>query len=176
MADTRGFNQRLVRDLEKGEIRDGAARYLMIRADTLMGIFSRLPAEEAAAALDAFKSSTIENGTRSAQSYQASLPPGDRARLLDVIAATAPQLGWGKWRFSDLAAEGLVLEVVNSPFVAGYGDSNAPVCHAIAGMLTASAGLVFGRPVVAVETQCAAEHGVDICRFEVSPDSASPAP
>jgi uncharacterized protein len=176
MADTPGFNARLVRDLEKGEILDGGARYLMIRADTLMGMFSRLPAVEAAAALDALKSSTIENGARSAQTYHASLPSGDRTRLLDVIAATAPQLGWGSWRFSEVTSETLVLEVLNSPFVAGYGEANAPVCHAIAGMLTASAGIVFGRPVVAVETQCAVEHGVEACRFEVSPEPSSDQP
>lgn len=161
------FNERLVRDLAIGEIRDGAARYLMVRADTLMGLFQRLPAAARTAALEALKDSTIENGARSALAYQMALGAEDRIKLLDVIAATAPQLGWGSWRFSDVGPLGFALEVRNSPFAAGFGRAEHPVCHAITGMLTASGALALGRKVTAVETRCAAAAGEGPCRFEV---------
>lgn len=162
-----GFDERLVRDFERGELRDGDFRYMLIRADTLMGIFRTLPQAERAAALDAFKAAVVEYGSRSARSYQAKLASEDRRRLFDVIAATAPQLGWGRWRFID-AGDGLTVEVDNSPFAAGHGPSDTPVCHAIAGMLTASGTLALGGPVSAVETRCAAQAGAGPCRFEVA--------
>lgn len=161
------FNERLVRDLAIGEIRDGAARYLMIRADTLMGLFKRLAEGERKAALEALQASTIENGARSALAYQMALADEDRLQLLDVIAATAPQLGWGSWSFSDVSPSGFALEVRNSPFAAGFGRAPHPVCHAITGMLTASGALALGQAVSARETRCAAAVGEGPCRFEV---------
>jgi predicted hydrocarbon binding protein len=160
-----GFNDRLVRDLETGEIRDGDIRYLMLRADALMGVLRRLPVELRGTVLAAFKDSIVEHGSRSAKGYQASLPPDQQHKLLDVIAATAPQLGWGRWRFLDVSSDGLTLEVHNSPFAKGYGSAEHGVCHPIAGMLTAVGGMVLGRPVVAEETHCGAHRGSHTCRF-----------
>jgi uncharacterized protein len=159
------FNDRLVRDLDAGEIRDGDIRYLMIRADALMGVLRRLPLGMRNTVLAAFKDSIVEHGGRSAQGYQAALPPDQRHRLLEVIAATAPQLGWGRWHFTHVSAEGLTLEVHNSPFAKGFGRAEHGVCHPIAGMLTAVGTMVLGRPVVAEETHCGAHQDSHTCRF-----------
>ena len=84
--------------------------------------------------------------------------------LLTVIAGTAPQLGWGQWRFGQAADGRLDLEVANSPFAAGHGPAEGPVCAPIAGMLAAVAGMVLGGPVEVRETGCAAT-GAPACRF-----------
>ena len=66
----------------------------------------------------------------------------------------------------------LVLTVRNSPFAAGYGASDVPVCHPIRGMLTAVGEMVLDRPVTVVETACAAM-GAPECRFEVRPSAGA---
>jgi predicted hydrocarbon binding protein len=162
------FRERLAFDESAGEIRDQTRRYMLIRPEALMGVFRRLPPTARMAALDAFTESIVEQGSDSARAYRA-MGDQDAATLLDTIAATAPQLGWGRWRFnadSDL----IRLEVRNSPFAAGFGPAEHPVCHAIVGMLRAVGGIALGRPVIARETACAAM-GADICRFEARPES-----
>ena len=156
MADPPGFRERLAWDLARGELRDGEVRYLLIRDDTLMGLFRALPERERAAALEALGRSVVAHGRRSAQRYQAMGAAGART-LLGVIEATAPQLGWGVWRFTEISERGLALEVENSPFAAGYGASATPVCHAIAGMLEAVGALALGGALRATEERCAAQ-------------------
>lgn len=156
MADPPAFRARLEWDLARGALRDGDVRYLLIRDDTLMGLFRNLPEPARAAALDALARSVVEHGTRSARRYQA-MGAAEARALLGVIAATAPQLGWGVWRFTEATERTLALEVENSPFAAGYGASPTPVCHAIAGMLEAVGSLALGGGVRAAEERCAAQ-------------------
>lgn len=155
------FRERLVHDAERGELRDGEARYLLIREDSLMGMFRRLPDAARSEALAAFAASIAEHGRRSAESYRSG---SDADALLRTIEQTAPQLGWGRWRFEHGDADRLELEVANSPFAHGYGAAPQPVCAAIAGMLRAVASLAFGAPATAEERRCAAT-GHPACRF-----------
>jgi predicted hydrocarbon binding protein len=160
------FRQRLTFDPVRGELRDGDARYVMLREDSLMGLFKRLSAPARADALNAFAASLAEHGARSAARYVAS--DGDSRYLLATIAATAPQMGWGVWHFSRTAAGELQLEVKNSPFARGYGPSSEAVCAPITGMLGAVASIVFDAPAQAEENLCASAGG-DICRFRAWP-------
>lgn len=156
MADPPAFRARLEWDLARGELRDGEVRYLLIRDDTLMGLFRNLPDPARATALDALARSVVEHGQRSARRYQA-MGAAEARTLLGVIEATAPQLGWGAWRFTGVSEHRLALEVENSPFAAGYGASPTPVCHAIAGMLEAVGSLALGGAVRVTEQACAAQ-------------------
>ena len=160
------FRDRLHFDSSRGEHRDGAIRYMMIRPDALMGLFARLPDHQRLTALQALAGSIQEFGGRSAQSYRA-LGATDAAAMLDTIAQTAPQLGWGVWTFRRDGAS-IRLDVVNSPFAAGAGASAHPVCHAIVGMLRAIGPQVMGGPVRAVETRCAAQVGGEPCHFSMA--------
>ncbi len=162
MNSGRQLLDRLVHDTETGEIRDGEIRYVMLRTDALMGVFQRLDEPARRAALAAFADSIFDNGGRSAAKYRASGAAG--AALLDVIAETAPQLGWGRWSFVERGPERLVVEVTNSPFAAGFGRSPIPVCTPIVGMLRAVSAMVLDVPAVVEESACAAQGG-DICRF-----------
>jgi len=155
--------ERLECDAVEGELRDADTRYLLVRHDSLMGMFARLPAEARRTALAALAESVAEHGARSAERYASELA-GEREQLLSVIEATAPQLGWGHWRLERLEGEiGLVVD--NSPFAKGYGRSREPVCAAIVGMLRAVAGLVLGAGARAEEHRCAAVAGGASCSF-----------
>ena len=151
--------------LEAGQIMDGDRRYVMLRADVLMGMFRRLPPSVASTALDALGDSVRETGGQSATAYFQSLD-NDAARLLDTMASYSAELGWGKWSF-DERADGLQLTVRNSPFAAGYGASSCPVCRPIAGMLTTVASLITDTTVCVEETQCASQPGVEHCSFQI---------
>ena len=129
-------------------------------------MFTRLEPAAAAAALEALGRSTTEHGRLSAARYRA-MGAEDAERLIATIEATAPQLGWGRWRIAREAG-GLALEVANSPFAAGHGPSRGPVCAPIAGMLAAVAGLVAGVGMEARESACAAQ-GAPRCRFRAAP-------
>src|SRR5277367_1984319 len=162
MPHRRRFLNRLAFDADAGTLRDGEIRYLMIRDDTLMGLFKNLPEPARAAAFQALADATFEFGSRSAAKYRASGAAG--AALLDVIVETAPQLGWGVWSFTERAADRLTLEVRNSPFVSGHGASQVPVCAPIVGMLRAVSGMVLDGPTLVEEAACAAQGGA-VCRF-----------
>ena len=156
------FKQRLTFDLAKGELRDGDIRYVILREDSLMGLFKRLPEPVRMEALKAFAASAAEYGGRSAARYTAE--DGDARYLLATIAANAPQLGWGVWHFSLSKAGELQLEVKNSPFAHGYGAAPEAVCAPITGMLSAVASIVFDAPAQAEEIHCACAGG-SVCRF-----------
>jgi predicted hydrocarbon binding protein len=165
MSELHSFRERLTWDLETGEVRDGEVRYLLIRPDTLMGMFALLPPAARAEALEAFRRSTAEHGRKSAARYQ-TMGADDAERLIATIEATAPQIGWGRWRIAR-EADALTLEVANSPFVAGSGPSEAPVCAPISGMFAAVSNLIAGAELRAEETACAAA-GASHCRFRAA--------
>lgn len=156
------FRQRLTFDPASGALRDGDTRYVILREDSLMGLFRRLSAPARTDAFKAFAASVTEHGARSAASYLAR--DGDAGDLLATIAATAAQLGWGVWRFSRAEDGELHLEVENSPFAHGYGAASEAVCAPITGMFGAVASIVFDAPVQAEENLCASAGGT-ICRF-----------
>lgn len=166
MAST--FRDRLALDETFGAWFDQTRRYMLIRPEALMGIFSRLAPEPRLLALSALEDSIFEQGSDSARAYRSMGGTGES--LLDVIAASAPQLGWGQWQFERHGSM-LALGVRNSPFAAGYGPSTTPVCAAITGMMRAVSTLVFDRPCHAREVQCAAT-GAEDCRFEAQPQEA----
>jgi predicted hydrocarbon binding protein len=163
------FRDRLACDAATGEIVDQTRRYMLIRPDALMGVFRRLPPQARRDALAALEASIFEQGSDSARAYRAM--GGEGATLARVVAETAPQLGWGIWRF-EVAPDLIRLEVTNSPFASGFGPSDRPVCHAIAGMVRAVASLVFERPASAREIACVAM-GEPSCRFEARPSEQS---
>ncbi len=174
MSDTepKGFRARLEFDPARGEYRDGDIRYMMIRPDALMGMIAELPAETRPLVLDAFARAISRFGGRSARTYR-DRGAADPASLLAVIAATAPELGWGRWDIAQ-PADGLDVTVQNSPFPAGAGAVGHPVCAPIRGMLTAVGEFALGVPVTVAETDCAAT-GAPCCRFAVRRAGPSPA-
>ena len=139
-------------------------RCLTLRADTLMGMFRRLPEALRAQVLTALASSTADHGADSARRCLES-NAGDTAGLLVETVRTAVELGWGTWCFGARSTCRLHLEVADSPFAAAYGDAEAAVCAPIAGMFEAVAGLVLGGKCEVREVHCKA-CGAPRCQFE----------
>ncbi|NLZ10557.1 MAG: hypothetical protein GX086_04375 [Alcaligenaceae bacterium] len=165
---SQSLRNRMTWDTDNGQILDDTRRYVIIRNDVLMGIFSRLDASSAAQALAAFENSVMQSGGQSARAYFNALG-NDVNKLLDTMVAFSAELGWGVWSFSRTAAA-LELTVRNSPFAAGHPKPSAgPVCHPIVGMLRTVGELVFDNRVEVRETQCCCHevHG-DVCRFSIA--------
>ncbi|CAM4015836.1 V4R domain-containing protein [Bordetella muralis] len=162
------LHERLKWDTASGQILDADRRYIMMRADVLMGLFTALPAADRQRALESLRSSVRDQGGASARAYRAS-GAGDTDAFLQVMAESAADLGWGVWRFDGSPAGTLILTVHNSPFASAAGSNEAPVCHAIAGMLEAVTALVFGTPADVHETQCACM-GTAYCVFQAQVD------
>jgi predicted hydrocarbon binding protein len=166
-ATAAALHERLQFDTARGAVLDEQRRYLLLRADVLMGLFDALPAPQREAALQAFGRSVATHGSDSVRAY-AAMPGVDDERLLRTMESAAASLGWGRWQLIRNAA-GLRLQVDDSPFVAGAATRGAPLCHAIAGMLQGLAQALRLGDVVARETHCAAEHGGATCRFVARP-------
>ena len=154
------FWDRIRIDEPAGTIFDGDRRYLLMRTDVLMGMLHELPAALRSEVLEALAASTRQHGGKSVRAY---LEAGSSDRLAHTVIEGAAAFGWGVWHFSAGANEAL-LEVDNSPFAAGHGPSDVPVCAPIGGIFHSLAQTVLGSDVQVTETHCAAQHG-DRCRF-----------
>ncbi|WP_158917207.1 4-vinyl reductase [Caulobacter sp. S45] len=162
MTEPKPFRERLSWEAVPGEIRDGEIRYILVRPDALMAIFAGLDPPARDAALAAFQDSVATFGGQSAAKYAATA----ERPLIDVVAATAPQLGWGCWTVEP-TSDGYRILVENSPFAAGFGAADRLVCTPIVGMLTAVGRIMGGGGAEVRETSCAAEAGGHTCRFEI---------
>lgn len=152
-------------DVPAGEVRDGDIRYLLMRPDVLMGMFSKLTSEDRQQALQALEQSAYENGQASMRVYR-ELEFSNSDEMLRFFCASAARLGWGNFSYELGPEERLAFVVTNSAFAAGYGESDAPVCASITGILRAFVEVFFGRSVLVQEVECAAL-GSEVCRFEV---------
>jgi predicted hydrocarbon binding protein len=165
MTSTPPFRDRLA--WHDGGIWDGDIRYLMLRTDSLMGLFHRLDRETRIAALDAFADSLAENGRKSIEARMRRLNMSGEQLYDELAKSSAWNLGWGTWTYRRIDLLRFEVDVADSPFVHGYGRADHEVCSPIKGMLQAIGNLVFGCTAVAQETSCAAMSG-GCCRFVVT--------
>ena len=92
------LKDRMRHDASHGAIYDADRRYIMMRADVLMGLLHQVPADHRPALLRAMADSVADNGGRSAQAYFQSLG-GDARAFLDTMTSSSADVGWGVWRF-----------------------------------------------------------------------------
>lgn len=150
------FWERITLDEESGAVYDGNRRYLVMRPDVLMGMVRALAPTVQEQVLTAFYLSAFEQGGKSVSAYQSE---DGMDRLQEIVVQGAEALGWGKWVVS-AHEQGLGLQVHNSPFAAGYGQSDVPVCAPVKGIFRSLAEKVLGASVTVEETSCAAQgHG-----------------
>lgn len=164
------LHERLIFDAANGQVLDQSRRYVLMRADVLMGLFEELPEAAHDEALRAFGRSVARHGIDSLRAYAAE-PGVDAQALQRVVESAAASLGWGRWQLTQDGST-LSLEVRNSPFAAASAPSTGPACHAIAGMLEALATVMFGHNASARESACAASDGTPCCRFSARIDSS----
>jgi predicted hydrocarbon binding protein len=169
------LHDRLVFDTARGAVLDGDRRYVLVRADVLMGLFANLEGAARDAALEALGRSVHEHGAGSVRAYREAAGVEVLPAMMEEAAAS---LGWGRWRFDtahlhDRAAPALALTVDDSPFAAAAPGGTLRACHAIAGMLEALGDALWSRPAAARETECVAS-GAAACRFVVEPGHDRP--
>ena len=136
-----------------------------MRPDVLMGLLRNLGESNRMEALKAFETSAFSNGKASLLHYK-TFDLGGPEKALDFLCITASKLGWGTWSHSTDKNGNPVFFVNNSPFAAGYGKSEQPVCAPAIGILRAAIEVFLARDAVVVESDCASQ-GAACCRFEV---------
>jgi predicted hydrocarbon binding protein len=166
------LHERLVYDTAHGAVLDADRRYVLLRADVLMGLFANLDGAARAEALAAFGRSVRTHGAGSVRAYR---DAAGADALPSMMEGAAASLGWGRWSFDAArlhdASPSLALAVENSPFAAHAPSPAGRACHAITGMLEALGEALWSGPTDASEIQCAACGGAH-CRFVVAPRTA----
>jgi len=148
-----------------GALHAGDVRYVLVRADGLMGCFKSNLSSTSLAMYKEIENSFFRFGGKSTQQYAEILGEYPE-ELLSKIEEIAPQLGWGNWALSLESNERkLTLRVENSPFSAGYGQADFAVCAPVSGMLRGVAEKIFKQAVTCREYRCSAMGG-DVCEFE----------
>lgn len=161
------LHQRLLFDIEDGQVLDGDRRYVILRADVLMGTFDQMEEPTREIALQALGRSVTHFGSDSVRAYLAQVGPD---ALLQAMVENSASLGWGVWSFRRDGQQ-LWLEVRNSPFAAGSTRDDAPSCHAIAGMLRATVGALWPHATRVRELRCLCQRAEpsDHCLFLADP-------
>ena len=166
------LHERLVFDVAEGQVLDANRRYVLMRADVLMGMFAFLPEPAVREALAALARSVQTHGANSVSAYE-NTTGASSLQLFDVVAQGASSLGWGVWEFEP-GADVCRLVVRNSPFAAARGTIHGPACAPIVGMMKAVCAHVWKRGCTAAEIECCAcatgahAPGQGLCRFEAS--------
>jgi predicted hydrocarbon binding protein len=166
------LHERLVFDVARGAVLDADRRYVLLRADVLMGVFARLEGDARDAALAAFARAVAEHGADSVRAYRDAVGADALPQAMEAAAAS---LGWGRWRIDARvhdASPSLALEVENSPFAAAAPPGSERACHAIAGMLEALGAALWPHGASACETRCAALGQSSTCNFVAVPREA----
>lgn len=168
---TLALHERLRFDVDNGQVLDDDRRYVLLRADVLMGIFEGLPEGAAQDALTAFRDSVNRYGSASVRAYE-NRADSDPAQLLASVAAGAASLGWGRWHV-ELDGTTCRLRVLNSPFAQAH-RAHGKACAAIVGMFSAVCSHIWQEPVLAREVHCfacrthASSREEAICTFEAT--------
>ena len=150
------FWQRVNKDTARGEIKDGDTRYVIFRTDVVAAMVNQLPENSRLEVLKSFAAAVETHGGKSLARYF-EMVDNDVTALLSTVAATAPDLGWGVWQFTQ-HENSLSLEVTNSPYVAFDPPQDASCCAPILGMFTALAKMIFDEAEVE-ESACAKNTG-----------------
>jgi hypothetical protein len=153
---------RIRSDVSLGALSDGPVRYVLIRADGLMGAFTG-PGQRVE--LASLCESVYQHGRKSLIQYQKEHGT-DPGLMIAVVTQMAATLGWGVWHLRRLRADELALSVQNSPFAGAVGTSEIPVCAPVLGIVRAAGEILMNGAVRAIEHQCAA-CGADRCEFSV---------
>ncbi len=154
MSTPTTLRERLFFDTERGQVLDQDRRYVLMRADVLMGLFSELPEHSRADALAALSRSVFRHGGNSVRAYALGTDSAPEA-LFKTVGMGAASLGWGVWTFEH-GLNTCILRVKNSPFARAASPSQHPLCAPILGMFQAVCSHAWQRPATVLETRCCA--------------------
>lgn len=155
-------------DDKNGALSYKGVRYLILRPETIMGMFKALVAEIGwEKAGDIFYRGGFEGGRASSVKFREvfGLSPHEAA---EYICGMGCKIGWGKFELEEfnLEAKKLRIAVKSSPFAEQWIEAGKPVCHFLRGVVGGLGSASFDTDAPAVETSCLAAGGED-CRFVV---------
>jgi predicted hydrocarbon binding protein len=155
-------------DPEKGAIHFKGVRYLIIRPETIMEMFTNLYNTVGETAVEAFYQGGFTGGKLSSTRFKNDMGFDDR-QIIDFMANMGTQIGWGNFDVVEFDPENqkLIVEVQSSPFAEAASPSSKPVCHFIRGVLAGMCTGLFRKEVESVEETCLAT-GAQSCRFVIS--------
>ena len=157
-----------------GILQLGPTRHMIVRPELLAeiqkGVEDRLGIK-ASEYLYAAGSLWATHELRRLRSGAAGLADEELARL---FCQHATAMGWGEWRIGSLRHEekGLLIRLMDSPFAEAYGQSDAPVCHLVAGAVSGLAENLFALPAPCTEMHCRAQGAAD-CQFAATATDVS---
>jgi predicted hydrocarbon binding protein len=160
-----GSQRNLDYDAEEGVLRIGPLRYLLMRPETLSeiqkGVEDRLGPKASEYLYAAGASWAVGAIRRLREALEE-----DGQELVQAVCRQATEMGWGRWELAGWEPEKrtLAVRVHSSPFAAAYGQSDAPVCHLVAGAVSGLAETVFSMPTTSSELSCRAQ-GDPHCLF-----------
>lgn len=166
--------ENLTFDPSAGRLAYKDVRYLLIRAETIVGFQKAMEATDEKAAADALYQGGFQGGYLSAMQYKKIHRFSDR-QALDFMMRMGTEIGWGQFRLAKFDSQKQALQVIveKSPFGEAYGRSGRPVCHLITGVISGLASVLFKKECIAREVECLARGDAD-CVFSVG-DSSPPA-
>lgn len=153
-------------DDSRGALTFKGVRYLIIRPDTIMGMFKALVDtlgwEKAG---EIFYGGGFEGGKASTLKFREAfnLSPYEAA---EYMCRMGRQIGWGRFELETFDSDAMKLQisVKSSPFAEMWMDAGKPVCHFIRGVVGGLGEALFGVVSPAEETDCIAKGDV-CCRF-----------
>ena len=147
------FADRLVRDAERGEWRDGETRYLLLRQDSLMGMFRRLAPSARDEALAALAAAVAEAGGRSAGALSRDDAGRDRRAAGDCRrnrgSDSAGAFGHSRSRPTENCVS--MSSIARSPRVSALRPAGVRRHHRHGGRQSLTT--ILGRPAIAEETR-----------------------
>lgn len=155
-------------DGEQGAITYRGVRYMLIRPETVMGVFRAMEEEFPGGAGEFFFKGGFTGGRLSAQRFRDEFGLVG-VQVVEFMMEMGTKIGWGRFQLEKYDGEGMLIEVrvVGSPYAEAHGPSERPVCHLIRGVVAGVTQGIFGVPVTCREVACFAT-GAEACLFRAS--------
>lgn len=153
---------------EPGRLTFKEVRYILIRPEVIAALHKGVAAEVGPEkCAEIMMAAGSVGGAKSSQRFKEIFGYNEQ-QIVEFMCKMGGEIGWGIFRLArfDLEQGQMVVEISDSPFAAAYGPAESSVCHLIRGVMAGLGSGIFGGPVSAVETACAAK-GDACCRFEV---------
>ena len=156
----------LQHDADSGAIFFKNVRYLIIRPETVMGMFKSLGDSVGwDKAGDIFYNGGYEGGKASSLKFREVFNLSAR-EAADYICGMGNKIGWGNFILDEFDEENkrLMITVKSSPFAEQMPASGRAVCHFLRGVIGGLGSASFDSENQAEEISCTSR-GDDICRF-----------
>jgi uncharacterized protein len=153
---------------EEGLLTFKGIRYLILRPETIMGLYKTLKDKYGKDVDSHFFQGGFEAGRLTSQKYKENFGL-DNMGLIDFMIKTGGQIGWGKFELVRFELNEKILEIklTNCAFISKDKFLEFPVCHFVLGVMSGMASILFSSEVSGEEIKCMAK-GDECCFFKIN--------